>query len=993
MRLSRYVVLRQLGHGGMGSVWLAHPRELPDRYVALKMLPGIFANDPVRLARFRGEATTASRINHPGVASVLEIGEEGGVHYQIQELAPDGRTLADWIREARDARALPKGWYGDVAITFERVARALAAVHDANVIHRDIKPSNILLLPDGSPKVADFGLAKDMEGASGLTRGGSPGTLNYLSPEQVDRRFGKVGILSDVYSFGVTLYEALTLTRLHPGDEPAEVMPRILAHDVPDLRTVRPGVPRDLSTICRKCLEREQRRRYGSMAEVADDLARHLRNETIAAEDPGPWARALKWSRRNRTASAVMVTACIAVVALGWIAQAERTARQEASRSADARKRAIEQFFQLGSKLSLDLLLEEEKHLFPSHPGKVEAISGWLRQADELLATRPKLEATVRDMEAKSMPLSEEGRESDRLASPRYAEWQRQWQLVQALRHRESVRSGKEPLVLPDLDTVLGAFPAHSLHALAWARVAPLSGDAEAISDRAVVGEEPLGLALANAAVARCRAGDPTLGLEKALTLQAWALLANGEDGKVPAALDAAAEASLQFKEARQILCELERRRVEEALAESRSLFGDAEARLAQLEAAVSIRNTWRFVAEEHEHAALFLHFALIRFLRDLALFEQGARSRVEKRLQWARSLEQFGRAHPKAKVSWEATKSAIAKADGKEASAAYAGCNVSIPDDGWPGLVPIGKNPVTGLWEFYDLASAWDGNVDPQDIPIPSHEADGSIPMEKGLGIVFVLLPGGRAILGSQRQSPEGPNFDPEAEAGDHVLSVALHPFLIARHEMTQAQWSRLCTWDESLRWPSMYQKGKALGLRPVQPTHPVENIDWHMADTLLQRYGMSLPTEAQWEYACRAGTTTPWSVAFDFLVEVANLADQSFRQNSKQQVEDWNDRHMLHAPAGSFLPNAFGLHDMHGNVAEWCMDLRGSRGGERSGDGLRVRESNESNTFPKGSRVVRGGHHGAVSVNARSAFRVFNLPTVRGGILGVRAVRRIVD
>jgi hypothetical protein len=320
LRLQSYTVIAPLGRGGMGAVYLAHPRGLPDKRVALKVLPSLFALDDGRRQRFATEATTASRIEHPNVVKVLAVGDEDGVHFQIQELAPDGRTLADRIREARDARTLPKDWHREMAALFAQVADGMAAVHAANVLHRDLKPSNILLLPDGTPKVADFGLAKDLEAGDGVTGSISPGTLNYQSPEQLDRRFGAVGERSDVFALGVTLYEALMLTRLFLGDTPAEVRQQILEREVDDLRLLRPSVPADLSVICRTCLEKEPSRRYPTMAAVAADLRRHLRHEPIAAKPAGLALRARKWVRRNQAASAVLATVTAGLVAVGWMA-------------------------------------------------------------------------------------------------------------------------------------------------------------------------------------------------------------------------------------------------------------------------------------------------------------------------------------------------------------------------------------------------------------------------------------------------------------------------------------------------------------------------------------------------------------------------------------------------------------------------------------------------------------------------------------------------
>ena len=212
----------------------------------------------------------------------------------------------------------------------------------------------------------------------------------------------------------------------------------------------------------------------------------------------------------------------------------------------------------------------------------------------------------------------------------------------------------------------------------------------------------------------------------------------------------------------------------------------------------------------------------------------------------------------------------------------------------------------------------------------------------------------------------------------------VDLAPFLIARHELTQSQWARLWSGAEEFVWPSRYAVGASAGLGlKVTATNPVDQVDWTMCRDLLTAHGLELPTEAQWEYACRAGTSTPWFVVKSELQRYANLADQSVKRvGAPYSCEPWDDGFVIHAPVGSFAANRFGLHDTVGNVWEWCRDELTDYGSERAGDGLRP--STGSN-----NRVVRGGSYSVTAVRARSANRGGNAPQVRGGGLGCRAVR----
>jgi serine/threonine protein kinase/formylglycine-generating enzyme required for sulfatase activity len=392
----------------------------------------------------------------------------------------------------------------------------------------------------------------------------------------------------------------------------------------------------------------------------------------------------------------------------------------------------------------------------------------------------------------------------------------------------------------------------------------------------------------------------------------------------------------------------------------------------------------WTFPADAEGEAARFLHDALAGLLRDLGELERVQQQDVARRLRWARALEAgLCRAHPQARVSWAAARDAIAKADGTVASTLYEGQPIALEEDAVTGLVPIGMNPVTKLWEFYDLRSAWDGTSDPAAIAIPSHRPDGSTEVTEQGGIVFVLLPGGTFTMGSQRSDPSAPNHDSEALADEVPHPVQLAPFLLARHELTQAQWARLCTWDAAQRQPSFYAVGQTAVGRRITGTHPVEQVDWAMCEQLLTRYGMVLPTEAQWEYACRAGTATPWVVDLAQLPRHANVASAEARASGSSWVcESWEDGHVIHAPVGSFAPNPFGLFDLHGNVFEWCRDGAGDYGTERRGDGLRQGDAEDL-------RVVRGGSFANPSAQARSANRLHNSASIRDDTLGLRAAR----
>ena len=304
--LQSFRCLRLLGRGGMGEVWEAEDREL-GRHVALKVLRDDLATGTPAVQRFEREAQAASRVQHPGIVAVYQAGVQGGRRYIVQELVPGGHTLRDEIDDAKRQPALPQDYARRVAIRFAELADALAAAHAAGIVHRDLKPQNVLVTPSGAAKVADFGLAL-LAGEVPLSRTGEfVGTFAYSSPEQLGRTPGAADERSDVFSLGATLYEALTLRRAFDGDSLQQLARAVSVDDPPAPHRLRSLVPVDLSQICMKALEKRPASRYGSMAELRDDLHRFLAHRPVQARAPSALRRAAKWSRRHPTLAVTLV--------------------------------------------------------------------------------------------------------------------------------------------------------------------------------------------------------------------------------------------------------------------------------------------------------------------------------------------------------------------------------------------------------------------------------------------------------------------------------------------------------------------------------------------------------------------------------------------------------------------------------------------------------------------------------------------------------------
>ena len=308
-----YRILGEIGRGGMGVVYEAVEGAL-NRRVALKILPPHLGLSNRAVRKFHREAEAGSRPVHPGIVAVHAVGEHRGIHYIAQELVEGGYTLADRLEELEQDDELPRGYFRKVARLIQRVAEALHHAHQSGVVHRDVKPSNILLTGEGMPKVTDFGLAR-MEDALHLSRTGDlSGTPNYMSPEQISKGPSGVDFRTDVFSLGVTLYELLTLRLPFQGGSSPEVLKRIVTEDPRDPTRISSRVPRDLAVIAMKALKKRPDRRYGSMAEMADDLGRFLAGEPILARPVGPATRALNRMRRNPIVSLALAAAVVALL-------------------------------------------------------------------------------------------------------------------------------------------------------------------------------------------------------------------------------------------------------------------------------------------------------------------------------------------------------------------------------------------------------------------------------------------------------------------------------------------------------------------------------------------------------------------------------------------------------------------------------------------------------------------------------------------------------
>ncbi len=1018
-QIGRYRVQKPIGEGGMGVVYLAEQQEPVQRRVALKLIKlGMDSRAVVK--RFELERQALAMMDHEGIARVFDCGtSDRGMPYFVMELVQGGVPIDQYCDRERLSLE-------DRILLMCRVCAAVQHAHQKGVVHRDLKPGNVLVSDnDGQVqiKVIDFGLAKAMgekliEATLYTEIGQIIGTPEYMAPEQANPTNLDIDTRADIYSLGVMLYEILVGELPFSGVElrqggmfeaqrilrevdpprPSTKITEIgdVSISVARARRTSVGVLRralrnDLDWVVLKALEKDRQRRYDTANALAEDLRRFLDHEPLAAGPPSAGYRLRKLMRRYRgqvfAVGAVVLASILGVIAFAFENARARRSELEAGQRADenerlaaaemsARRRlqsTVAEFRQLSGVVRHERAIELETTLHPAWPSEIEAMRRWLEdECDPLLAMRPDIRSTIERLRMEALPWDAAEQQQDLQSHPRYDEWRTLGQQVNSLRYAQEVRAGQRELIVPELDEAMDGLDAYALSLEAWKRIGTVP------AGRTVYGEEALGLALAQAAAAR----GPVTGVAavRYLDMLAWALLANGQS---EAARAQAERALAQVDDAGHADYTRRIEQIEDLARNADQLLTDTRSRYETLTATVHERRTWSFPADKEPER--FLHATLVDLLDKLRRLENEQRARVRQRLVWAESIEESTRTHPNARVSWDSVLSIL------ESGSRYASCKIELHIEDMVGLVPLGPNPATGLLEFYHLRSAWDGTTDPRALEIPAHDPEtGYIEPRADAGIVFVLLPGGTTRVGAQPANDELAHFDRLARKNEWpVAELELAPYLIARHELTKGQWNRLWSGAESFRRPSSYKVGfqATKASEKVDDRHPVEQVDWSECRTLLAQHGLLLPTEAQWEHACRASSTSPWSCELDELVTHANVGDRAAARTTRWKTcEGWEDGFVIHAPVGSFAPNSFGLFDMHGNVWEWCRDLYGSHeSAHAAGDGLRLRGDGS------GSRVYRGGAFSVPAARARSSHRHGSKPTIRMDTLGLRAARSL--
>jgi len=340
-RIGDHEILDEIARGGMGVIYRAR-EPLSGRLVALKCILAYQGDSDQALARFRREAETAARLEHPNIVPIYHVGETAdGSPFFTMKYAVDGSLLRARESFREDPRLS--------VLLMAKVAQAVQYAHERGVLHRDLKPGNILLDHRGEPLISDFGLARCEEMGSHLTRSLTTfGTPGYIAPEQADGPAARLTPAADIYSLGAILFELLAGRLPFQGENVLGVLKQSADKPAPKLRTLAPHLDRDLETICSRCLERDPSARYRSAGSLAEDLLSWLDDRPIAARPLGVWHRSRRWVRHNRRLAAMLVAfGLLGAGSLAWHLRAQKVQEAMQENVLAAQSIAILPFYDL----------------------------------------------------------------------------------------------------------------------------------------------------------------------------------------------------------------------------------------------------------------------------------------------------------------------------------------------------------------------------------------------------------------------------------------------------------------------------------------------------------------------------------------------------------------------------------------------------------------------------------------------------------------------
>jgi formylglycine-generating enzyme required for sulfatase activity/serine/threonine protein kinase len=928
----RYVGFLPIGEGGMGVVYLALDTEL-NRRVAFKMIrtglrtplePTPSVPDDELMTRFLQEAWITGALEHPGVVPVHELGKTpSGVPYYTMRLVRGERTLDDAIGEAKTLEQRLA-----LLEPFLKVCDAVRYAHSRGVVHRDLKPANVALGEYGEVVVLDWGLARvedlpDLAESHWRSRISSLrqetdmrtltsalGTPGYMAPEAVLGQVRQVDARSDVYSLGAILYRILA------GKLPFDMtsFPRYAADVMKGVEGV-PGAPSGLEPICLKALAKSHEDRYADADELATAIRKWQAESAVEREvrTLANEAEATMGGAKDLHGEALL-SRLDRVLAISARILELRPEHPEATRIRAQALKARDGAIAERERLARKRQLKRVGVVGLAAAVAVAAVVAFLLDAERRKAEEARAEtqaALQRETAAREEATTERDAKGKALDEKARA-------LDQVLRLADSKKVND---LVKESDTLWPAHPDGAPAMAAWlerARAVLKNREGHEAGLRAVR-ERALPYAEAD------RLRDHAQEIERIGTLKTGI--------------------ETRRKEREAADTDEKRKAIDERLAA-------AETEAKKLEATVQERASWAFATAEED----WRHQVLTDVLQGLETLEK-ALEQVRKRREFASTLR--AKSIDEHRAEWDATVAAVA------ASPKYGGLKLAPQ----LGLVPLGPDPASGLFEFAHVGSG----------ELPTRDATTNrLALTDDSAIVLVLVPGGKFRMGAQKSDPTAPSFDPMADGDEGpVHEVTLSPHFVGKHEVTQAQWQTMAG-----ARPSLYSDWNRFGGKQVTLRHPVEQVSWVDCARWLSRWNLGLPTEAQWEHACRSGTDTPWWCGREAkgLERIGNVADAFSKANGGAPhwtYEEWNDGYTVHAPVGSFAANAFGLHDVHGNVWELCSD----------------RYEGYANQTVTLHRISRGGGWVGVASDARSASRAWVDPSFRSYDLGVRPARDVTS
>ncbi len=945
-----YEILRELGRGGVGVVYLA--RQLhPPRLVAMKTLQAGREWVARDRARFRNEAESLALLQHPNIIPVYEVGEFGDRPFFTMEYLGGG-DLHSWLL----GRHLP---LPEAGLLVETLARAIHHAHQRGVIHRDLKPANVLLAdPSAAPleaglKITDFGLAKcvteDSQRTYLTTEGLPHGTAGYMAPEQAGGRLSEVSVATDVYTLGAILYRLMTGRMPFEGAPALEIILKTQSdtENPPRPSAVRPEARGDLEVICLKCLEKEPARRYASAAELADDLRRFLENRPIQARPTPIWRRLGKWARRRPAAAVLLVLAAISPIVLVVFAQTfahgVRRARAEELRNTLFRAEAL-RLSPIVRQLREDLWLVRdglrETAVDQGAPGNARLRAALvLAPSDEELARY--LLARILDVTPAEIGL-----------------------ICEALAQRKQEAVPGLTAVFRDPE----ADPGKRLRAAcALAQLAPEAefwrGAGGAVAEL-LVAETPvsvLGWALLldpvkSVLVPPVKGAYVDPSKAPAMRRVAAAVLAEYYAADLPALVGFLREADAQqfvsfFDKLRaepSAVIPLLQEGLSEQLpaqaaeeAKERSALSQANLSLALLRLGVSKPAVDRLKAGPDPRLRCRLLHTMRPCRVDPAALARELRATPDDAVRYALLLA-LGDYDPK-------ELGGALRADlAHEVGRLHRDCR------------DAGAHSASG-W----LLGRWGGARQARQSLQEAISRDARWYTAAEGHTLAIIVPPAEASIPAPRRPEATDQGATKRRGGADRRPVKVSPFAIATCEVTIAQYRRFAADQIAKGTLSSEQLGHYATERPplpgavaLEPSCPVSDIsfaraalycnwlsereeipasEWCYAVVINkgapnpivtavfhERLGYRLPTEAEWVYACRAGTTTAW-----------------FFGESQDQISDYawhysNSEGRLW-PVGRKRPNPLGLFDIHGNVIEWCL---------RSWDDV-----------PGGTEILKGG------------------------------------